>query len=132
VSQEAVEIVRGLYADLTHGDLAAAEARLGANVEWDTTVRGSDGGVVYGAKGVISATREWLDAWEDVGLEVRKIRDIGDLIGAHLRQHARGKSSGIEGDVDAFASFRVSGEKIVGYREYSTWSETVQAVGLKE
>ena len=101
-----MELVRGLYRDLSRRDLATVAAKLGAGVEWDTEARGSDGALVYGIEGVAKAIQEWLDAWEDASFEVREVRDAGDQIAAHLRQHATAKISGIEGDVDAFASFR--------------------------
>ena len=132
MSHANVEIVRRLYDDLSSGDLAAVEAKLGAGVEWDTQARGSDGALVYGVEGVANAIREWLDAWEDATFEVREVRDAGDQIAAHLRQHARAKISGIEGDVYAYASFRICDRKIVGYREHSTWSEALASVGLSE
>ena len=132
MSHANVEIVRRLYDDLSSGDLAAVEAKLGAGVEWDTEARGSDGALVYGIEGVANAIREWLDAWEDATFEVREARDAGDQIAAHLRQHARAKISGIEGDVYAYASFRISDRKIVGYREHSTWSEALASVGLSD
>ena len=101
MSQENVELVRGLYRDLSRRDLASVAAKLGAGVEWDTEARGSDGALVYGIEGVAKAIQEWLDAWEDASFEVREVRDAGDQIAAHLRQHATAKISGIEGDVDA-------------------------------
>jgi ketosteroid isomerase-like protein len=130
MSHEDMEIVRRLYDDLSSGDLAAVEAKLGAGVEWDTQARGSDGALVYGIEGAANTIREWLDAWEDATFEVLEIRDAGDQIAAHLQQHARAKISGIEGDVDAYASFTISDLKIVGYREHSTWSAALASVGL--
>ena len=132
MSQENVELVRALYRDLSRSDLAAVEAKLGSGVEWDTEARGSDGALVYGIEGVAKAIEEWLDAWEDASFEVREVRDAGDQIAAHLRQHATAKISGIAGDVDAFASFRVSAGKIIGYREHPSWPAAVQDVGLAE
>ena len=89
-----------LYDDLSRGDLAAVEAKLGVGVEWDTQARGSDGALVYGVEGVANTIGEWLEAWEDATFDVLEIRDAGDQIAAHLRQHARAKISGIEGDVE--------------------------------
>jgi len=132
MSQENVELVRALYRDLSRSDLAAVEAKLGSGVEWDTQARGSDGALVYGIEGVAKAIQEWLEAWVDASFEVREVRDAGDQIAAHLRQHATAKISGIEGDVDAFASFRISSGKIIGYREHPSWPAAVQAVGLAE
>jgi ketosteroid isomerase-like protein len=130
MSRENVEIVRRIYDDLSRGDLEAVVAQLAAGVEWDTQARGSDGAVVRGIEDVAKGTREWLDAWEDASFELREVRDAGAQIAAHVRQHATAKISGIEGDVDAFASFRISNGKIVGYREHSTWSAALEAVGL--
>ena len=57
MSHEDVEIVRRLYDDLSSGDLAAVEAKLGAGVEWDTQARGSDGALVYGIEGAANTIR---------------------------------------------------------------------------
>ena len=131
ISEQNVEIVRrwlwafensdDVFRELTHPE-----------VEWDTQARGSDGALVYGVEGVANTIREWLEAWEDATFEVLEIRDAGDQIAAHLRQHARAKISGIEGDVDAYASFRMSDGEIVGYREHSTWSAALASVGLSD
>jgi ketosteroid isomerase-like protein len=131
MSKHNVEVVRRIYDDLTRGDLEDVEAQLATGVEWDTQARGSDGAVVHGVDGVAKATREWLEAWEDSRFEVREVRDADDQIAAHLRQHATAKISGIEGDVDAFASFRFSNGKIIGYMEHPTWSAALAAVGLE-
>jgi hypothetical protein len=49
-----------------------------------------------------------------------------------MRQHARGKGSGVTGDVDAFAVFTVADAQIAAYREYETWSECLGSIGLEE
>jgi ketosteroid isomerase-like protein len=131
MSQHNVDLVRRIYDDLSRGDSADVEAQLAAGVEWDTQARGSDGAVVRGVDGVLKATREWLAAWDHASFEVREGREAGDRIAAHIRQHATAKISGIEGDVDAFASFRVSNGRIIGYMEHSTWSAALEAVGLE-
>ena len=131
MSQHSLEVVQTIYDALSRGDLQDFEAQLAAGVEWDTQARGSDGAVVHGVDGVARAIREWLDAWENASFELREVRDAGDQLAAHVRQHATAKISGIEGDVDAFASFTVSNGKIVGYVEHSTWSAALEAVGLQ-
>ncbi len=90
-------IVRGLFDDLTRGDLASTEARLTAGVEWDTNARGADGSVVYGREAAITVIHEWLDAWEDASFEVLDVRSAGDQFAGRARQHARGKGSGHHG-----------------------------------
>jgi limonene-1,2-epoxide hydrolase len=131
MSQENVETVRALYEALGRGDFQAAEARLAAAVAWDTNARGSDGTVVVGPEGAMGVIRDWLDVWEDVSFEV-DARDAGDRIAAHMRQHARGRSSGVPGEVHAFAVFTVVDGRIAVYREYPTWSECLEAVGLED
>jgi ketosteroid isomerase-like protein len=131
MSQANVEVVRRLYEALGRGDFRAAEAQLGPEVEWNTNARGSDGTVVFGPGGVMDGIRDWLDVWEDVSFEVRDVRDAGDRIAAHTRQHARGKGSGVRGDVDAYAIFTVADGVIAAYREYPTWPECLGAAGLE-
>jgi len=128
MSQQNVEVVLGMYDDLGRGDFEAVAARLAPRVEWDTLARGSDGAVVTGAQEVVKGMVEWLDAWDDVSFEVRAVRDGGEQIALHVRQHARGKGSGVEGDVEAFACCRLYAGVIVGYREYTSWPATVEAL----
>jgi ketosteroid isomerase-like protein len=115
---------------LGRGDLEAAAAAC-ADVVWDTSARGADGTVVYGSEGVIDVIRDWLEVWEDVSFQMREIRDARDQSAGHVRQHARGRVSGVRGAVDAFATFKLGDGKIAAYREYSTWSAALEAVGLE-
>jgi ketosteroid isomerase-like protein len=132
VSQENVEIVRRFYSDANRRDDEATAAHLAEGVEWDTTARGSDGTIVYGVEEVARVSLEWLDAWEDATFELREALDGGDQVAAWMRQHARGKGSGVTGDLDWFACWRFSDAKVIGYREYATWAEALKAVGLAE
>ena len=85
MSRENVAVVRALYGALSRGDLDAAASNLGAEVEWDTRVRGSDGALVYGVGGVISDIAEWLEAWVDATFELREVRDAGGEVAVPLR-----------------------------------------------
>jgi len=132
MSQENVEVVRSLLNDLSQGDLEAAAGHLSAGVEWDTSARGSDGSVVHGREAAISVIREWLDVWEDASFYIVDIRGAGGRVAGHARQNARGKGSGLRGEVDGFAAYEFAEGKIEAYREYPTWADCLKAVGLQE
>jgi len=125
------KIVQTFYDALGRGDLEAAATCLSADVVWDTSARGADGTVVYGAEGVIDVIRDWLEVWEDVSFQVREMRDAREQTAGHVRQQARGRVSGVRGAVDAFATFKLGDGKIAAYREYPTWSAALDAVGLE-
>jgi ketosteroid isomerase-like protein len=132
VSQENVELLRNAFQAFTTEGSVAVAAYLAPDIEWDTSARGSDGGVAHGIEAVIRVTDEWVAAWKDVRVELSQIRGAGDQFAVHFRQRAKGTYSGIEGDLDWFASVSVARGKITTYREHPTWTEALKAVGLEE
>jgi ketosteroid isomerase-like protein len=124
------EVVGRALDDWRRGGLEAWSRSLHPNVRWDTSVRGVDGGVVHGPAAVMQVSREWLDAWEALTFEVRELREAGEQVAVRFHQHGRGRGSGIEGELEWFASLGFRDDKIVAYREHVAWSDALEAIGL--
>jgi ketosteroid isomerase-like protein len=126
------EVVQAALDAWELGGLEAWSRWLHPEVRWDTTARGADGGVVHGPAAVLKVSREWLDAWGAISFDMRELREAGDQLAGRFDSHARGKGSGVEGDIEWFASFRVRDDKVIDYREHSSWPKALEAIGLSD
>jgi hypothetical protein len=57
---------------------------------------------------------------------------VGDTVLAQVVQHAKGRASGIEGDLSYFMLFTFRGKKIVRTEVVMHYAEALEAVGLSE
>jgi ketosteroid isomerase-like protein len=91
-----------------------------------------DGRVYHGHDGVREAFRRWLGTWEDYHQERGEAIDAGDEVVVPVREHGRGKGSGIEMERHTFGVWTLRDGKAVRIRFYPTRSEALKAVGLEE
>ena len=100
MSQENVEIVRGLYALAAQADEAFWD-RVPPGFVFDFSRRLIDPVVLHGRDQVRAFAERESDAWEGgyVGWEPEELVDAGDKVLAFVRVSGRGKASGV--DVDA-------------------------------
>jgi SnoaL-like domain len=80
MSQENVEIVRGLFAALESQDWEAALGVFDPEVEWSPTE-----GTFHGPEGVVRSLAEWLEPWEEHNIEAEEFREVGDKVLAIIR-----------------------------------------------
>ncbi|MDQ4040543.1 MAG: nuclear transport factor 2 family protein [Actinomycetota bacterium] len=101
------------------------------DVLWDTSampgVPDAFDEVHRGHDGLRTAWRDWLAAWETVHFEIEELFVVGDHVVQHQRQVMRGRSSGVELEMDGYAqvwSFR--GEKIAAMRLFADRDEALR------
>ena len=74
-----------------------------------------------------------MAAWGEPKLEVGEVIDAGDdLVLVQIRWCLRGRVSGLETEREYAAVFTLREGKIVRYRDYESWNEALEAVGLSE
>ena len=76
--------------------------------------------------------RRFLDQWEEVTIEAKRLRAVGDTVLATVVQHGKGRASGIEGDTHYFQLFTFRGGKIVRMESVMGQAEALEAAGLSE
>lgn len=89
-------------------------------------------GVFVGPEGIRELMMRFLDQWERLTLEATNLRAAGDTVIARVLQHAKGRSSGIEGDLEYFMLFTFRGSKIVRIETVMEEADALEAVGLKD
>jgi ketosteroid isomerase-like protein len=136
VSQENVEIVRGLYDRWSDGDFSTREpfdgnvdfARIGGEI-----VSGPGGpGRWHGRDEMWRANVEWLRLWEEFHIEAEDFIEVDDQVVVLSHQTARGRLSGTPVEKDGADVFTLRDGRIVRWESYSDRQDALKAVGFEE
>jgi ketosteroid isomerase-like protein len=131
MSQENVEIVRGMYEAFERGDGDAALTYFDREVVIDASHR-VDGRIGHGQRELISILAEWLGAWDDWREEIDEVRDLGDRVLVTSTQRGRGKGSGVEWENRFAMLYEIERGKITRWTIYDDLREALEAAGLQE
>jgi uncharacterized protein len=135
MSEENVEIVRGVYDAWQRGDFEGAFEPFHEDIEWlgppDISRAGGEP-IVRGHKGVRRSLGRWVGVWDDYRFELRELIDIGDDVLAGGWQHGRGKGSGVEVSEEIFSVWTLQAGKIVRQRMFRDRTQALEAAGLGE
>ena len=136
MSQENVEIVRGLLARWERGDYTTTVEAFDPQVEFTRTGGGSDvlGYTTksHGIEGLWAALRAWTEEWSDVRMETERFIEVGERVLVLARHRAVGKRSGVPmSNLDAWV-FSFRGGRIVRWDAYWNPAEARRALGIEE
>ena len=137
MSQENVEIVRGIIDAHERGDFDAVFAKYDPEIEWHLSpvfARASDfDPVYYGHEGVRAFWRQWFSAWQRADFEYEEFIDAGDSVVTILTQRVRGRTSGIELEWNSYGQvWTVRNGQIVHVKFFQTREEALEAAGLRK
>jgi ketosteroid isomerase-like protein len=134
LSEENVELMRGVYAEMARGNFWALAPLLHEDVEWEWDRRHAAliGGprVFRGPESVERATKEWFSAWEWFTIDAEEFIDKDDLVVVLTRYRARPKHGGTEIDQQAADVWTLRSGKVVGFHGYRNRSEALETAGL--
>ena len=132
-SEDAVALVRRGYEALNRGDVEGVLAFLDPEIEWHGYTHIPESGPLEGREDVRAWLERFLDAWEELEIELTDILDAGERVVALVRFHAIGRGSGVqvEGGVDAHV-WTVRNGHAVAVTLYQGTREAMAAVGLRE
>ena len=130
MSQENVEIVRRCGEAFDRGDFEGSLADLDPDIDYDLR-HFPDGQVYHGHDGVREAFRRWLGTWENYRQERDEFIDAGDEVVVAVREHGRGKGSGVKLERPTFGVWTLRTGKVVRIRFFATRSDALKAVGLE-
>jgi ketosteroid isomerase-like protein len=131
LSAENVEMVRRSMEAFSRGDLDAFLAAVDPDTEWRTaadepnpqTYRGHDGMRRFAAE----ISEAWDGRFDDV-MEFDDFIDLEDWLVVPWTARLRGRSSGVEVEVNETYAVRVEGGRIVRIDEFRTKQEAIDAV----
>jgi ketosteroid isomerase-like protein len=134
MSQENVEIVRGLWQAFANGGLDALEEFWSEDIDWRALEGAPDDvGEIRGKKAMRRYLQDWLDTFEDITTVPTELIDAGDdRVVAVLYVTGRARLSGIATELRYAVVYTLRDGNIVRGREYANRDEALEAVGLAE
>ena len=136
MSQENVEIVRGLHEAFARGDNDTPFSVYDPEIEWDMTRLPLPGeeSVHHGHDGVRRYWRAWLEPWEFIDAPIERFVEAGDnVVTLFGPMTGRGKKSGVEVEFPPWAQvWTLRDGKVVCMRIYPDHAEALEAAGLRE
>ena len=126
MSQENVEIVRSIFDAWASGDWSIGNEYLDQHAVYVISSDFPAFGAYFGLDGIRAYWRDFLAQWEWVTFEAERLQAVGDTVLARVVQHAKGRASGIEGDISYFTLFTFRGKKIVRMENVMHESEALE------
>jgi len=132
MSDENVETVRRMFDAWSRGDLSAEADSYDRHVVFVVSRDFPAWGVNHGLDRVAEYMRDFLAQWEKATFSASRIRAVGDTVLVDVVQRARGRTSGLAGELKFFMLFTFRGRKIVRCETVLHEAEALEAVGLSE
>jgi ketosteroid isomerase-like protein len=131
VSSANAELVRRGYEAWNQGDIEAVFAFLDPEIRWEGYTHIPESGTLAGRDEVRAWLGRFLEAWEELDIEVTDLIENKDQVIALVRFRALGKESRVEvdGGVDAHV-WTVRDGKAVGVRLYQGTRDALEGLGL--
>jgi ketosteroid isomerase-like protein len=131
MSQENVDVVRGIWEADRRRDWDAVYAAYDGDVVWeDHAGLWGDWGVARGPDGIQDAWRRWHEAFEEVHFEFGEVAHDGDVVVVTYEIHGRGRGSGVEVRQPITLVWGLAEGKVVRIHAYLTREEALEAAGL--
>lgn len=131
MSAQNVEIVRRFADHWTRGDWEGVADLVDPEVEQHSTVGGVEEGRVMRGMEAIRRDYERVDeSWEEHRMEIDDVIDAGDQVVLLHREYQRGRSSGVELQIDAAVVFDLRDGRIVRLQGYMDRAAALAAAGV--
>ena len=103
MSRANIDLIRHGYQAWNNRDVDGVLELLDADIEWRGYTHVPESGTLHGRDEVKAWLERFLDAWEQLDIELVDLRGVGDQVVALVSFRALGKGSGVpvEGGVDA-------------------------------
>jgi uncharacterized protein len=136
MSQQNVELMRGVYAEMARGNFWALAPLLDEDVEWEWDPRFASlvgGPQTYrGPDGVERATKEVLAGWKWFTIEAEDFIEADGTIVVLTHQRARARHGDAEIDQPAADLWTLRDGKVVAFRGFYDRGEALRAAGLSQ
>ena len=132
MSQENVEVVREQFEAPNRRDFARPMADWADDIEVVAREGDINAGTYSGRQAVGEFFGRWFRAFGDIHFEAVDMRAAANSVAVAAHHRAEGRQSGIEVADDFFYEYTLRDGMIVRIKFHNSWSEALEAVGLRE
>ena len=135
MSQENVEVVRGIYDEWAKGNLRAGRDLYDRRVLFIPIAEMFDARDFYvGPEGVAEFMRPFLQAWTNFTVTAEELIEAGDSVVVAVRHRALGRESGVLADEpeQEFQVWTFRGTAVIRFEVFRDRADALEAVGLRE
>jgi ketosteroid isomerase-like protein len=132
MSQENIEIVRGVYDGWFCGDVTSALRYLDPEIVWEAIADAPDAGTYRGHAGCRRYMEDWLGDFDMLSMDFEEVIGAEDRLVIAQCARTKGKGSGIETELRYAVAYQLRSGKIVEIKEFRTKTEALGAAGLQE
>jgi ketosteroid isomerase-like protein len=132
MSRENVAIVQRAIAAYMDDDAATVRELVAQDVVISMRPDQPDAREHYGYDGMLRASEEWLEAWDEQTFETARVWDSEDFVFVGARESGRGKISGVQMEHESTFVYTLSQRRIVRIQIFGSEREALEAVGLAQ
>ena len=134
MSEENVEVVKGIYAEWEKGNFQAALPVLDREITFEVWMPDSNEIVVrHGLEDLDDFMRDWFGQWKEYRVTGDEFRAVGtDHVFVGGRQSGTGRTSGAEVESPGFAVWTFRAGKVVRLLAHYDRNSALEAAGLSE
>ena len=134
MSQENVEIVRGVWEAWNRGDLPGLLENIAPNCEWRTAQKFPGVDAVYrGREGLRRFWDTFREPWEIIRIELERVEDLGDgRVLVLMTFHGKGKGSGVNVTTEYANVVTLRDGRWIHAVGYTDWQSALEAAGVRE
>ena len=130
MSQENLEIVRGVYEAANRGDIDSVSSHIHPDIEFHTYAQSPEAGVYRGKDAVQKYNENLFDQFESLRIELDELVDSGESVVVMSTQHAVPKGAREEMTVQVIEVWTLRDGMLAQRRSYATRDEGLKAAGL--
>ena|SRR5436190_6134038 len=132
MSQENVEIVRRAMTAYLNDDDGTVRKLVAPDIVVSTRPDQPDVREHRGYDGMLRASAEWLEAWDQESFEAVRVWDAESFVFVAMRESGQGRLSGVPIENDSIFVYTLSQGRIVRIQIFGSEREALTAVGLEE
>ena len=140
MSQENVELVKGIYGASAGGDTRQIidalpeliQQTCDPEIEWFEDPKRADGRTYRGHEGVLESFKQWFEQFDEYEFELERVVDCGDRVLVTAREHGRGATSGAPVSARLYQVLTFRDGKVLRYQEFYDEQAANEAAGLRE